>query len=188
MAKSNRAGQAAVFGPEQLTQLWAELNQPYRVITQICYYTAARCGEVVSLERGDLQGDRIVYRAAKTKTKTTREAIVTEQLKGALAIAGLPGSGYLFPGGGGGGHITVRAVDKHVRRAAALVGVEGASTHSFRRSMATHLHLNGVSLRAIQRVTGHSTLASLERYLDVSGLEAAGAQQRVLDQLFAAIA
>lgn len=185
MAKSNRSGQAAIFSPEQLTQLWAELEQPYRAITQVCYYTAARCGEVVSLERGDVQGDRIVYRAAKTKTRTTREAAITQQLRDAMVGAGLPGSGYLFPGGGGSGHITVRAVDKHVRAAAALVGVDGASTHSFRRSMATHLHLNGVSLRAIQRVTGHSSLASLERYLDVSGLEAAGAQQRVLDRLFA---
>ena len=86
MAKSNRSGQAAVFSPAQLTQLWTELDQPYRVITQVCYYTAARCGEVVSLERGDLQGDRIVYRAAKTKTRTTREAMVTQQLREAIAV------------------------------------------------------------------------------------------------------
>ncbi len=184
MAKSNRSGQAAVFSPGELIELWSELEQPYRVISQVCYYTAARCGEVVSLERADVQGDRIVYRAAKTKTRTTREAMVTQQLREAISAAGLPGSGYLFPGGGGSGHITVRAVDKHVRRAAGLIGVEGASTHSFRRSMATHLHLNGVSLRAIQRVTGHASLAALERYLDVSGLEAAGAQQAVLDRLF----
>ena len=185
MAKSNRSGQAAVFSAGELVSLWLELEQPYRVISQVCYYTAARCGEVVSLERSDLQGDRIVYRAVKTKTRTTREAMVTQQLREAIAAAGLPGGGYLFPGGGGSGHITVRAVDKHVRRAAGLIGVEGASTHSFRRSMATHLHVNGVSLRAIQRVTGHASLAALERYLDVSGLEAAGAQQAVLDRLFA---
>jgi site-specific recombinase XerD len=50
--------------------------------------------------------------------------------------------------------------------------------------MATYLHRSGVSLRAIQRVTGHASHASLERYLDVSGIEAAGQQQRVLDSLF----
>ena len=175
MAKSDRSGQAAVFSPHELTLLWCELSQPYRLVTQLCYYTAARCGEVVSLERGDLRGDRVIYRAAKTKTRTTREAI---------AAVPLPGAGYIFPSGGGSGHLTVRAVDKHVRRAAELIGVPGASTHSFRRSMATHLHTSGVSLRAIQRVTGHASLASLERYLDVSGIEAAGQQQRVLDSLF----
>ena len=88
-------------------------------------------------------------------------------------MVSLPGSDYIFPRGGGSGHLTVRAVDKHVRRAAELIGVPGASTHSFRRSMATHLHTHtsGVSLRAIQRVTGHASLASLERYLDVSAIE-----------------
>lgn len=186
MAKSNRSGQAAIFTPEQLGQVWAELDQPYKLVTQICYFTAARCGEVVSLERSNLQGDRIVFRSAKTKTRTTKEAVVSQQMRDALAAVALPSSGYLFPSSAAGGHLTVRAVDKHVRRAAALVGVDGASTHSFRRSMATHLHLAGVSLRAIQRITGHATLAALERYLDVSGIEAATQQQAVLDTLFPA--
>ncbi|MGF1517917.1 MAG: tyrosine-type recombinase/integrase [Nodosilinea sp.] len=184
MAKSNRSGQAAIFTPEQLGQVWAELDQPYRLVTQICYFTAARCGEVLSLERSDLQGERIVYRSAKTKTKTTREAMVSQQLRDGLGAVALPSAGYLFPSSAVGGHMTVRAVDKHVRRAAAQVRVDGASTHSFRRSMATHLHTAGVSLRAIQRITGHATLAALERYLDVSGLEAAVQQQKVLNHLF----
>ncbi len=186
MAKTNRSGQAAIFSPAQLRDFWAELDQPYRLVTQICYFTAARCGEVVSLEASDLQGDRIIYRAAKTKTKTTREAVVSQQLAAAIAAVVLPSTGYLFPSTAAAGHLTVRAVDKQVRRAAALIGVDGASTHSFRRSMATHLHLQGVSLRAIQRITGHATLAALERYLDVSGLEAATQQQAVLDALFPA--
>ena len=184
MAKSNRSGQAAIFTPEQLSQLWVELDPPYRLVTQICYFTAARCGEVVSLERSDLQRNRIVYRSAKTKTKVTRESVISQQLRELLQKSALPNQGYLFPSGGRSGHLTVRAVDKHVRAAAALIGVEGASTHSFRRSMATHLHLNGVPLRAIQRITGHATLAALERYLDVIGREAAEQQQSVLDALF----
>jgi integrase/recombinase XerD len=92
-------------------------------------------------------------------------------------VVPLPGSGYIFPGGSGSGQLTVR-------RAAELIGVLGASTHSYRSSMATQLHRSGVSLRAIQRVTGHASQASLERYLDVSGIKAAGQQQRVLDSLF----
>lgn len=110
--------------------------------------------------------------------------MVSAQMRELLAAATLPASGYLFPGSGAAGHITRRAVDKQVRRAVAMIGVEGASTHSFRRSMATHLHLSGVSLRAIQRITGHATLAALERYLDMAGAEAAQQQQSVLDTLF----
>lgn len=186
MAKSNRSGQAKVFTIEELLSVWAELDQPYRLITQICYFTAARCGEVVSLERSDLRGDVIIYRAAKTKTKTTRSGKVPGLLAEYIGQVSLPRSGYLFPSGSGSGHLTVRAVDKHVRRAAELLGLDGVSTHSFRRSQATHLHLSGVPLRAIQRVTGHATLAALERYLDIGSAEAFESQQVVMGQLFGA--
>lgn len=185
MAKSNRSGQAAVLSPQQLNELWVELAPPYRLVTQIAYFTAARVGEVVSLRAGDLRGDRIVYRASQTKTKTTKEAAITKELAAILAGVDLPRSGYLFPSGSASGHITTRAVDKHLRRAAELVGVDGVSLHSFRRSQATHLHLAGVPLRAIQRITGHATLAALERYLDVGGQEAASNQQEVMSRLFA---
>lgn len=184
MAKSNRNGQAAILTPEQLQAIWTELDQPYRLVTQIAYFTAARCGEVVSLERSDLRGDAIVYRAAKTKTRTTRTAQVPPQLAQHIAAAALPSSGYLFPSAGGSGHLTVRAVDKHVRRAAELLGLDGVSTHSFRRSQATHLHLAGVPLRAIQRITGHATLSALEKYLDIGGAEAFGSQAAVMAELF----
>ncbi|HEY9877955.1 MAG TPA: tyrosine-type recombinase/integrase [Leptolyngbyaceae cyanobacterium] len=184
MAKSNRNGQALVLTPEQLMQLWAELDQPYRLVTQIAYFTAARCGEVVSLERQDLRGDEIVYRASKTKTRTTRTAQVSPQLTQYLAEVSLPSKGYLFPSGSGSGHLTVRAVDKWVRRSAELIGLDGVSTHSFRRSQATHLHLGGVPLRAIQRITGHATLAALERYLDIGSAEAFENQQVVMAKLF----
>lgn len=185
MAKSNRSGQAAVLSPHQLTELWAEMDEPYRLVTQIAYFTAARVGEVVSLERRDIRGDRIVYRASMTKTKTTKEASIPEQLRTILDAADLPSSGYLFPSSSSSGHVTTRAVDKHLRRSAELIGVDGVSLHSFRRSQATHLHLAGVPLRAIQRITGHATLAALERYLDVGSQEAASSQQEVMSQLFA---
>jgi integrase/recombinase XerD len=184
MAKSNRSGQATVLTPDQLGQIWAKLEQPYRLVTQIAYFTAARVGEVVSLQRSDLRGDRIVFRAANTKTRTTKESIITPQLATAIADAQIPASGYLFPSGGSSGHITTRAVDKHLRRAAGLIGVDGVSLHSFRRSQATHLHQAGIPLRAIQRITGHSSLASLERYLDVGGAEAASSQAIVMGRLF----
>lgn len=187
MTKSNRFGQAAVLPPEQLRQVWAELEQPYRLITQVAYFTAARVGEVVQLQAEDMQGDRLIYRATTTKTRTTRTATIPRQLMTAIAQADLPSAGYLFPSSGSRGHITTRAVDKHLRRAAELLGLEGVSLHSFRRSQATHLHQAGVPLRAIQRITGHKSLSALERYLDISAVEAAASQQAALDSQWEAV-
>ncbi|MBD2261133.1 site-specific integrase [Pseudanabaena sp. FACHB-2040] len=186
MAKVNRFGQAAVFSPDQLQDLWGELGQPHLVISQICYYTAARIGEVLQLRAEDVKAGRIVYRASNTKTKKTRTVEITRQLKEALDAADLPRSGFLFPSSGQSGHLTPVAFEKALKRAAGLIGVDGVSSHSFRRSMATHLHLAGVPLRSIQRVTGHFTLASLERYLDIGSAEAFSQHQEMLDKLFPA--
>lgn len=48
---------------------------------------------------------------------------------------------------------------------------ELVSSHTFRRSAATNLYLAGVPLRSIMQLTGHSTIAMLERYLKVTGEE-----------------
>lgn len=186
MAKVNRFGQAAVFTPQQLQDLWGELGQPHLVISQICYYTAARIGEVLQLRAEDIKGGRVVYRASNTKTKKTRTVEIPQQLREALESVDLPRSGFLFPSSGQSGHLTPVAFEKALKRAAGLIGVDGVSSHSFRRSMATHLHLAGVPLRSIQRITGHSTLAMLERYLDIGSAEAFESQQTILNRLFPA--
>lgn len=157
------------------------MEQPYRGVCEIAYFTAARVGEVVQLQAADIQGERLIYRATTTKTRTTKTATIPQQLAIALSQADLPSAGYLFPSSGTKGHITTRAVDKHLRRAADLLNLDGVSLHSFRRSQATHLHQAGVPLRAIQRITGHKSLSALERYLDISGTEAAEQQQAALD-------
>lgn len=64
-------------------------------------------------------------------------------------------------------HISTRSVDvdKALRRAFDLLGLEEVSTHTFRRSLATHLYDAGVPLRQIMAITGHAILASLTSYL-----------------------
>lgn len=117
------------------------------------------------------------------------------QLKAAIAQAQLPTSGYLFPAAkwtratvkqyriqrqDNGDyhfervgerpprqHISTRAVDKALRKACDLLGLEGVSTHTFRRSLATHLYDAGVPLRQIMAITGHASLASLTSYLNL---------------------
>lgn len=184
MAKVNRFGQATVLTPEQLTQLWVELDQPHLLVSQIAYYTAARIGEVLQLRAEDIVGGEILYRAANTKTKTTKTVAIPAQLKEALSKAQLPPSGYLFPGSGKSGHLTPLAFEKALKKAASMIGVDGVSTHSFRRSMATHLHKGGASLREISQITGHSSLSALEKYLDISREEAAEKHHAILDKLF----
>ena len=55
------------------------------------------------------------------------------------------------------------------------IGLEGASTHSFRRTALTTLSNSGVPLRIIQTVSGHRSLEVLEEYLSVSDEQVRGA-------------
>ena len=170
MPKLNREGRALVVDPAQIKQVFAELDPPHRLIAQLCYYTASRVGEIVSLKREAIIGQSLVIR--QPKTGRVKEVRIHEPLRAALDPVRLPSRGYLFPGGGKTGHLTVRGFEKKLSAAYALLGIRGASTHSFRRSMATHLYRAGVDLESIRQLTGHRSLQSLTLYIDVGRDEA----------------
>lgn len=193
MPKVSRKGQAEVLNQDQLAQLWSELNFPHSLIAQLAYYTGSRISEVCSLKIEDISAGQVVVR--QHKTDRTKEVRMVPQLKAAIAQAQLPTSGYLFPAAkwtratvkqyriqrqANGDyyfekvgerpprqHISTRAVDKALRQACDLLGLEGVSTHTFRRSLATHLYDAGVPLRQIMAITGHASLASLTSYLNL---------------------
>ena len=192
MPKVSRKGQAEVLNQDQLAQLWGELNFPHSLIAQLAYYTGSRISEVCSLKIEDISAGQVVVR--QHKTDRTKEVVIVPQLKAAIAQAQLPSSGYLFPAAKwtratvkqyriqrqDGGyhfervgerpprqHISTRAVDKALRKTCDLLGLEGVSTHTFRRSLATHLYDGNVPLRQIMAITGHASLASLTSYLNL---------------------
>ncbi|HEY9873522.1 MAG TPA: tyrosine-type recombinase/integrase [Candidatus Obscuribacterales bacterium] len=77
--------------------------------------------------------------------------------------------GALFPGMRGvTEHLTRFMADKIIKDACRRVGLEGVSTHSFRRTALTQMCNAGIPLRHIQEISGHNDLGTLQRYLEVS--------------------
>ena len=170
MAKSNRTGKALVLSREQLQAVFVSLDYPHCAIARLCYLTASRAGEVVALPVTAISHDAISIK--QPKTKATKEINLYPELSDVVTQLVPQTGAYYFPGRSGQTHITLRAFQKQLDKTCDYLRIIGASSHSFRRSMATHLYRAGVDLESIRQVTGHKSLDSLTLYIDIPRLEA----------------
>ena len=178
--KVNRFGRASILTPSQINLLFNEgFTKPRdRALFGVCLYAATRINEACTLLRGDVIGvkgvrDILVIRIHNTKGKqSTREIQVHPKLKEYLEEHHRTDlwhtRPYLFPGRHGRGYLHKGSADLILRNACKKLELEGISTHSFRRTALTRMSDSGVPLRHIQAISGHKTLAALERYLGVT--------------------
>jgi integrase/recombinase XerD len=181
--KINRFGQAEILTSEDITLLFSEgfVNERDRALFGICLYAGARINEACTLLKGDVISPRgvrpkLIIRSHNTKGKQdTREIQIHPTLKEYLeayapTIKARGKNPHLFPGRHGLGHIHKCSADRIMREALERVGMEerGFSTHSFRRTCLTTMSDAGIPLRHIQSISGHRSLAALERYLGVT--------------------
>ncbi len=181
MAKTNGAGQATTLAPNQLEALLDAAPTPaHRFLWAVMRFTGSRVSETLRLSWGAIHDDRIVFVAATTKTKTTREPRISPRLMAEVNAYRLHWSGrhdraprdrdLVFPGRFGlGESMTRQAADLALRQTVSALDLpRGISLHSFRRSLATSMVQNGTSLRTVQEFTGHTSLNQLQKYVDVS--------------------
>lgn len=74
--------------------------------------------------------------------------------------------------------LSKRAVQRLVALYLAEAGVEGASVHSLRHTMATHHVAAGTDLKTLQETLGHASLATTAMYVQL----AKQAQRRALQE------
>ncbi|HEY9697626.1 MAG TPA: site-specific integrase [Trichocoleus sp.] len=150
-----------------------------RALFDICLYTTARVNEACSLHTVDVYGtdgrvrDRITFRRATTKGKQeTRSVPVSPELRELLtayrsdpfriSFAARP---YLFPRRWGRGHICPESADAILRAAFRRLGIEGASTHSFRRTAIIWMHNERVPIKHIQSLSTGQKLQNVEKLI-----------------------
>ena len=170
--KCDRNGQAKILTDSEITAIFSLFSERDRAVFAICLYCGCRISEALSIRSGDIAGGVITLRKANTKGKKGSRSIpISPNLEKILndyidSIAS-PGE-FLFPGRFGTKPLTTAYADLVLRETCQKLGFKGISTHSFRRTALTRMHLAGVPLRTIQRISGHSSLAALAFYLEVS--------------------
>ncbi|MBN2369209.1 MAG: tyrosine recombinase XerC [Vicinamibacteria bacterium] len=143
-----------------------------QAIIELLYGAGIRCGELVSLDLGEVDLDS---RMVRVLGKGDKERIVPFGRRASDALREYlparlrtrPRCGALFLNARG-----ARLTDRSVRRMLAtrirkLALVARVSPHTLRHSFATHLLERGADLRAIQELLGHSSLSTTQRYIHV---------------------
>lgn len=180
MTKTNRCGKSAVLSSQQLEMVIASLPEKYSLLAETLYYTAGRVSEISSLRVCNIHFEEgmVVIEKSSTKTRQTRYVPIPKSLlknlESWIRLNSLKENDYIFftssrnckvPSGSR--HITTQAVDGVLRHTFDYIGIKGASSHSFRRSRLTNLHVEEKwSLREIMDISGHKNLLSLQQYLD----------------------
>ncbi|MDH3270541.1 MAG: tyrosine-type recombinase/integrase [Gemmatimonadota bacterium] len=146
-------------------------NLKHRALLVLLYSAGLRVGEVVRLRPTDLDEDRGLVRVRSGKGNKDRYTLLAQGAKGAVRAyrAAYPAKAWLFPGERPDRHLTTRSVQRIVKRAAALAGIQkNVTAHMLRHSFATHLLEGGTNLRIIQELLGHQSPRTTQIYTHVS--------------------
>lgn len=187
--KVNRHGKAKILNHDEIQLLFNEglHNLRDRTLFAVCLFTAARINEACTLHTLDVYDRRgrvrpeLTFRKSNTKGKlATRTIPVIDELRGYLErYKPEAGRKWLFPGGtfrdDQNHHITSDSAARVLRRAFERVDIDGASTHSMRRTALTMMSNTGIPLRTIQEISGHRNLEQLQQYLEVQPEQVKGA-------------
>lgn len=149
-------------------------------ILELLYAAGVRVSELVGLDLDDLdRGSRILRvlgKGGKERVVPFGEVAADAlgdylSARGELAAAGAGGSEAVFLNARG-GRLTDRSVRSIVRRYLGEAGIAHlagkATPHTLRHAFATHLLDRGADLRAIQELLGHASLATTQKYTQVS--------------------
>lgn len=182
--KINRYGQSKILTPQEIELLFNQglTNERDRTLFAVCLFSACRIAEACTLLTEDIYNRAgevrsvLIVRKSNTKGKlATRNIPMLEDLRIILkAYRKLAGRIYLFPGRYC-GYLHPDTAARFLREACASIGIEGVSTHSFRRTALTQMSNAGIPLRIIQEISGHQNLEQLQRYLEVHPNQVTGA-------------
>jgi integrase/recombinase XerD len=168
-------GQAKILSSQEIQAVFKLLDSPRdRTIFAIGIYTGMRISEIIALKQDQVytaNGVRynLVLNRLKKRNTVYSDIPINAKLRQVLTDYknSLSASKWLFPSDEAErGHLTRGAAHNILVKAFKTLNLEGAKTHSMRRTVLATLSRSGVPLRTVQEISGHS-LSQLQAYLEV---------------------
>ncbi|MGB3730651.1 tyrosine-type recombinase/integrase [Microbacterium sp.] len=146
---------------EYQAALSATTDERFRLGLRLACELGMRRGEVAQAHASDMRDDAngAPWLTVHGKGGKVRRLPVPDNLAAAIRRAG---DGYLLPSVGG-GHLTPRYIGKRVSR----LLPPGVTMHALRHAFATRTYNVNRDVFAVQRLLGHASAATTQRYVQV---------------------
>jgi integrase/recombinase XerD len=167
-----------VLSPDEVTRLLnATTCLKHQAALSVAYGAGLRVAEVAALKVTDVDSERMLLRVERGKGGRYRNAMLPADLltllrewwKVGRQQGVMHAQGWLFPGQNATKPISTRHLHRVVVEAALAAGItKRVGPHTLRHSFATHLLEDGVDIRVIQVLLGHSKLETTSLYTKVA--------------------
>lgn len=145
-------------------------NKKHRTLLSVAYAAGLRVSEVVSLRVKDVDLTEMTLVVRQGKGRKDRLTVISPRLIEDFKILtqNKDGTDYVFDSNRG-GKLTTATAQKVFYQCAKRAGIKkDVSFHSLRHSFATHLLENGVDVRYVQELLGHSNIRTTQIYTHVT--------------------
>ena len=151
-----------------------------RAILQTSFLSGMRVGEIASLRFKDVvdgEGrikDQILLTADMTKGSESRIVFINEKLRKELqSYISIykplsPDAKFFYSQKKTSDGFSANTLTQHFHYLYRRAGIDGASSHSGRRSFITSIASKGVSVRVLMSLAGHKHLGTTQKYIDVN--------------------
>ncbi len=158
-----------ILSKNEIKNLFDKLQtQKSKLMISLMYACGFRVSELINLKIDDLNFSEKIGHIRQAKGNKDRifniPEFLTEELQDQAEKQ--KGKTYFFTGRNG--KLSMRNIQKIVSSTANRAGLKNVHCHTLRHSFATHLLEDGVDIRKIQELLGHTDLSTTQIYTHVS--------------------
>lgn len=145
-------------------------NEKHNLMVSLAYSSGLRVSEVVDLKVKDINIGELIIHIKGAKGNKDRITVFPEKLEEKIKkfMSSKSNNDFVFSSERG-GKLTTRTAQKIFENALKKSKIQKDATfHSLRHSFATHLLENGVDVRYVQELLGHSNIRTTQIYTQVT--------------------